>query len=326
MCVFSVPFSRDQHSPLLDIWQIFWNLNVSFEASQRIAGAEGIICRKKYICEHPLSGWDVFLSSLKITIGKNLVNSKTFLKNAPGENILLAWCSVRQKLRLHNWGNYKHLKGYYQADLCGNNHQENALKDFNDILSSAEGLWKQKESLSIPLETLYHHIAISCLSLIWSNLKLHSSEASHSSLCSPTAIPSLALFLTIFSFHFCSFMPSLSLSPSRPACLCNVMISMLRIGKALRGYQSLRQPVSSFTVSQEVDQFSPSPHTVVELLIQFLGWSLNHLVIFFFLPIPVLSLLLCFYIFVVAAPAVVVFAHLLFMRKLYRNRCIRRNM
>lgn len=125
-----------------------------------------------------------------------------------------------------------------------------------------------RKSLSIPLETLYLHIAISCLSLIWSNLKLHSSEASCSSLCSPTAIPFLPLFSPSL---FCSFTPSLSLSPSRPACLCNVMISMLRIRKALRGYQSLTRPVSSLTVSQLADQFGPSPQTVVKLLNQFLG-------------------------------------------------------
>lgn len=156
------------------------------------------------------------------------------------------------------------------------------------LLKTYGGRERHRESLSIPLETLSLHIAISCLSLIWSNLELHSSEASRSSSCSPAAVPSLFLFSRPFS---------LSLPPHPPPqpYLCNVMISMLRTSKASPGHQSLRQSVSCLAVSQLADQ-SPSSHScwithsIARLIAQPLTHSVSHLFFLLYFSLFFLSL------------------------------------
>lgn len=104
---------------------------------------------------------------------------------------------------------------------------------------------RDTESLLVFHLSLCHHIAISCLSLIYSNLKLLSSEASRS-------------FFIHFCFHFSLFLSSVL--TALPPCLGNVTISILRTYKASPGHQSLRQPVSCLTVCQLADQ-SPSSYS-----------------------------------------------------------------
>lgn len=130
-------------------------------------------------------------------------------------------------------------------------------------------------SLSIPLETLCFHIAISCSSLIWSNLELHSSKASRSSLCSPAAPPSLFLFLSF------SLLPSFYHSDT--LLVCNVMIGMQGKGKAFVGHQSLRRSVSCLAVSQSADQsFSSLSCWITHPIALLITQLLNHLLLLFF--------------------------------------------
>lgn len=133
---------------------------------------------------------------------------------------------------------------------------------------------RDTESLLVFHLSLCHHIAISCLSLIYSNLKLLSSEASRS-------------FFIHFCFHFSLFLSSV-LTALPPPCLGNVTISTLRTYKASPGHQSLRQSVSCLTVCQLADQ-SPSSHSgwITHSIARLIAQPLTQSVTFF--------LFVCFY-------------------------------
>lgn len=68
--------------------------------------------------------------------------------------------------------------------------------------------------------------------------------------CSPAAAAAAPSLPPSLSFSFSVSILALAL----PACLCNVMISMLRARRASPGHQSLRRSVSCLTVSQSADQ------------------------------------------------------------------------
>lgn len=153
---------------------------------------------------------------------------------------------------------------------------------------------RDTESLLVFHLSLCHHIAISCLSLIYSNLKLLSSEASRS-------------FFIHFCFHFSLFLSSVLTALPPPPCLGNVTISTLRTYEASPGHQSLRQSVSCLTVCQLAD---PSPsshsgwitHSIARLIAQPLTQSVTFFFVCLFLLLPAWETYMC---------------------EAYRNRCNR---